>query len=251
MPTIDTKPGAVIEVTNISFAYGDDTVLKDITLRVGEGDYLGLIGPNGSGKTTLLKIMLGLLKPHSGSVLFLGRPLSEMRGWSGIGYVPQRASFDKNFPVTVREVVLMGRYARRGLFRFTTKDDEQAVKKALSQVGMLDYQDRLIGSLSGGQQQRVFIARALAAQPTIIFLDEPTVGIDEKSAEEFYALLRTLNQELHLTLVLVSHDIDIVLREVIHVACLNRKLLFYGTPKEFAQKTRLMSTIRHRLHHHA
>lgn len=228
------KKDSFVEIKGVSFSYGDNLVLDDISFEITKGDYLGIVGPNGSGKTTLLKIILGLLKPSKGGVKLFGKNIKDFKNWRRIGYVPQKVTnFDSNFPVTVEEVVLMGRYPARGLFHSTNKYDDRVVRESLEQVDMWKYKDRLIGDLSGGQQQRVFIARALATKPEIIFLDEPTTGVDQKAEDEFYSLLKKLNQELHLTLVLVSHDIDMVVREAKHIACMNRELVCYGTPEEF------------------
>lgn len=227
----------IIEVSDVSFFYGAPAVLKNISLKVHRGDYLGLIGPNGAGKTTLLKIMLGLLKPTSGSVTLFGQDLRQFNAWSKIGYVPQKAAnFDQNFPCSVEEAVLMGLYAKRGLFHFVTKEDRDRAKETLLSVEMLPYKDRLIGNLSGGEQQRVFIARALVSDPEVIFLDEPTTGVDAKSREEFYAFLRDLNKTKSLTLVLISHDVATVVREAMHIAYINRTLTYRGSPEEFVRE---------------
>jgi len=231
----------IIELENLSFAYGNDEVLKNITLTIKRGDYLGIIGPNGSGKTTLVKIILGLLKPAAGSIKIFGQNISNFKEWSKIGYVPQRIiNLDVNFPATAKEVVLMGRYAKRGLLHKINKKDKEIVQQALARVNMLPYQDRLIGDLSGGQQQRIFIARALATEPEIIFLDEPTTSVDVSSREEFYSLLRKLNQESKLTLVLISHDIDAITREVSYVACIDKALICHSQPEEFLKNHDLM-----------
>ena len=224
----------IIEVADVSFSYGNEEVLSGISLDVHQGDYLGLVGPNGAGKTTLLKIMLGILRPTKGEVKIFGTELKKFKHLSDIGYVPQKAiNFDPNFPATVKEIVLMGRYGKKGLFHHTDSEDNEMTKKALREVGMLEFENRLIGNLSGGQQQRVFIARALAGEPKIIFLDEPTSGIDAKTQDEFYALMKKLNQELGLTLVLVSHDIEKIMGEVMHVACVDRTLVCHETPEEY------------------
>lgn len=224
----------IIEIKDVSFSYGNEEVLSGISLDIHEGDYLGLVGPNGAGKTTLLKIMLGLLRPTKGSVKIFGTELQKFKRWPDIGYVPQKAtSFDQNFPATAGEAVRMGRYGKKGLFHRMTEEDEAAVQKALEEVGMRDFKDRLMGDLSGGQQQRIFIARALAGEPKIIFLDEPTSGVDTKTQNEFYALMKKLNQELGLTLVLISHDIEKMMGEVMHVACVDRTLVCHETPEEF------------------
>ncbi|MBI5412263.1 metal ABC transporter ATP-binding protein [Candidatus Peregrinibacteria bacterium] len=229
----------VLEARDIHFSYGENTVLKGVTLAVQKGDYLGIVGPNGAGKTTLLKIMLGLMAPSQGTIAWFGNDIHQFKDWPKIGYVPQKATnFDGHFPATVYEVALMGRYGRRGLFHLTTSDDKNQAQKALEHVGMWELKDRLISDLSGGQQQRVFIARALAIEPEIIFLDEPTVGIDQQAKNDFYALLRKLNHELGKTLVLISHDIEMVTREVDHIACVDRELVCYSTPEEFLKNTR-------------
>ncbi len=231
----------IIELHNISFSYdGIEKVLENITFSVHKGDYLGIIGPNGGGKTTVLKIMLGLLQPTSGTIKLFGKPLKAFKDWSKIGYVPQKVShFDNNFPVTVEEVVAMGRFARRGLFHFPQQEDSEKVERALKQVDMWEYKSKQIGELSGGQQQRVFIARALVTEPEVIFLDEPTVGVDATTQEQFYKLLKSLNRELQLTLVLVSHELDIVANEATEVACINCNLVCYCTPKELMHKDTL------------
>lgn len=224
----------IIEAENISYAYGPTEVIKDVSLAIHQGDYLGIIGPNGSGKTTLLRVMLGLLKPTRGNVRLFGEPLSKFRDWRKIGYVPQKAvNFDPMFPATVFEIAAMGRCGKRGLRGRLTAEDGKIIARALEQVDMSPYQDQLIGNLSAGQQQRVFIARALAAEPEIIFLDEPTVGVDVNAQEQFYALLRKVNQTLVVTLILVSHDIDVVAAEATEIACLNQKLIYHGAPAEF------------------
>jgi zinc transport system ATP-binding protein len=226
----------IIELHNISFSYGEEKVLENINLDIHKGDYLGIIGPNGGGKSTLLKIMIGLLEPSSGKVTVFGKDIKKFHERWKIGYVAQKVShFDTNFPLTVEEVVSMGHFAKKGLFKTLTKEDKDDINEAICQVEMLQFRKRLIGDLSGGQQQRVFIARALAAKPEVIILDEPTVGVDVKAQEQFYALLKKLNQELHLTLVLVSHELDVVAHEATEIACINKDLVYHGAPKEFLE----------------
>lgn len=228
----------IIEVHNVSFAYNRHEVLKEINLAIHKGDYLALVGGNGSGKTTLIRIILGLLKPASGTVRLFGKNIAHFKEWSKIGYVPQKVThFDVHFPATVQEVVLMGRYGRRGLFHGITDEDYVKTEEALKDVDMWDYRDRLIGDLSGGQQQRVFIARALAGQPEIIFLDEPTVGVEKQIENEFYALLRKLNEKLRLTVVLVTHDIENIAHEAMHVACIDKTLFFHGSVDAYFSAT--------------
>ncbi|MGA2910786.1 MAG: metal ABC transporter ATP-binding protein [Candidatus Microgenomates bacterium] len=223
----------IIEIKNISYEYDEgDFVLKDVSLNIHPGDYIGLIGPNGGGKTTLIKLILGLLKIQSGEINFMGKP--------NIAYVPQKATdIDQRFPVSVEGVIAMGRYFKRSYFKQLTKTDKDIIHDALEKVGMLEFKNRLIGNLSGGQQQRTFIARALAQEPQIIFLDEPTSGVDEATQEEFYKILKKLNQDLGITLILISHDVDVVAEEVTEIACLNQQIVFYGLSKEFIKEEHL------------
>ncbi len=223
----------IIELDRVCFSFTNAEVIKDVSLKVHKGDYIGIIGPNGGGKTTLLKLMLGLLKPQDGTIKLFDQDIKNFKDWSKIGYVPQKTHIEMNFPVTVEEAVAMGRYGKRGLFRFPTKEDKEKTIQALKQVDMLEFRKRQISDLSGGQQQRVFIARALACEPEVIFLDEPTVGVDIKTQKQFYTLLRKLNKELSLTLVLVSHELDVVAHEATELGYINRTLEYYGDPNEF------------------
>lgn len=230
----------VLELDHISYSFGEHRVLDDVSMTIHRGDYLGLVGGNGAGKSTLIRIILGLLPPSTGSVRMFGIPLAHFRAWCKIGYVPQKAtSFDVRFPATVGEVVLMGRYGKRGLFRRMTAADRRAVDAALEHTGMSGYRERLIGDLSGGEQQRAFIARALAAEPEILFLDEPTVGVEVGVRSEFYTLLRKLNKEMHLTIILVTHDIESMAHEAMHIACIENGAAYYHDSVEgFLRETR-------------
>lgn len=217
--------GAVFKLQDVSFAYGREPVLEHVNLEISTGSYAGIVGPNGGGKTTILKILLGLLKPKSGSVELFGVEQKHFKDWEKIGYVPQKVtSFDLTFPATVEEVVAMGLFAKRGLFKSLTTSDHQEAHRALEKVNMLKFAHRLIGDLSGGQQQRVFIARALASNPKVVILDEPTTGVDEAAQDDFYDLLRKLNLEHHLTLILVSHDSEVVEREAHEIFRINRTI---------------------------
>ena len=249
-----TTQAPILELRDIRFGYDRGVVLDGVSLAVVRGYFLGIVGPNGGGKSTLLRIALGLLQPDSGSVALFGQPISRFREWYRIGYVPQKAtSFDVRFPATVAEVIAMGRVPRVGLFRRLGQDDRREVERALHIVGMEEHWRTPVGQLSGGQQQRVFIARALAGEPELLVLDEPTVGIDVEAEERFYELLRTLNQELGLTLVLVSHDVGVVAQEVNELACLNRHLVFHGPPEDFLVQPELLTALYgrrvHSLHH--
>jgi zinc transport system ATP-binding protein len=228
---------AMIRVRDVSFRYGSTPVLIDVSLPIHEGDFLAVIGPNGSGKTTLVKIILGLLKPNSGSVEIFGEALEEFRDWKKIGYVPQKAThIDPFFPASVDEVVGMALLSGPWhLSRARKSRDSLAIEDALRQVGMDAYRDWPIGRLSGGQQQRVFIARALVSSPRILFLDEPTTGVDAETQGNFYDMLDRLNKREGLSIVLITHDIGIINKHVTRVACLNQKLVYHGTHEEFCR----------------
>ena len=202
----------VVQLKGVSFSYNGEKALDNIDLDIKRGDFLGIIGPNGSGKTTLLKIILGLVKPQKGSVTVSG---------VRIGYVPQRAGANvTKFPISVEEVVGMGGATQR------------VISESLEEVGMKEHKKKLLKELSGGQQQRVFIARALAEKPQLLVLDEPTVGVDADSQAKFYELLKELNKKHNLTLILVSHDVDVVAHEVSEIACINSKLVCHGKPHD-------------------
>jgi zinc transport system ATP-binding protein len=222
-----------VELEGVGVSYGAVRVLDGINLTVEPGDFLGIIGPNGSGKTTLLRVMLGLLEPQEGSVRLFGQPPATFREWRRLGYVPQRAALDPSLPVTVQEVVASGLVASLGLLQRIGRAQRARVTEALARVGMEAHARARIGALSTGQQQRVLIARALVSDPELIILDEPTGGVDPEAQTSFYAMLHHLNREREVTLVLVSHDIGVVAKEVTKLACLNRRLIFHGRPGDF------------------
>ncbi|MCX6777557.1 MAG: metal ABC transporter ATP-binding protein [Candidatus Micrarchaeota archaeon] len=222
----------IVEFENVSFGYGRQPAVEKATFSIERGDFVGVIGPNGSGKTTIVKLMLNLLKPDEGSIMIFGKGIADFREWRRVGYVPQKATnFDQNFPATVFEVASMGRIPKAGLARRLSSADYAAVERALKTAGILNLRDSRIGDLSGGQQQRVFIARALATEPELLILDEPTVGVDMEAQHNFYALLRRLNKEFGLTLVLVSHDIGLVSKNVNKLACVNIAVTFHDVSK--------------------
>ena len=224
----------LISVDDVTFGYGEVPVLESVSIDVKPGSFLGLVGPNGSGKSTLLDLMLGLRRPDEGTVSLFGEPAHKFDAGERIGYVAQDATkAARDMPITVREVVEMGRYPRRLFGRFSAAD-RQAIEDALEQVGITDLASRRVGRLSGGQRQRVFIARALASEADMLALDEPTVGVDAESREEFYGLIHDLNAT-GLTVILIEHDIGVVTTHATDVACLNRQLFFDGDPEEFVE----------------
>ena len=222
----------VVCLHHVSYSYDGKPALTNITLHVKQGSTLGIIGPNGGGKTTLLKIMLGVLEPDEGEVTILGlKPREACRDGSIVGYVPQRHVLDWTFPITVRQVVQLGLIGKKPAFKWFNRRDHQAVTEALLAVDMQAEADQPIGGLSGGQQQRVFIARALIARPKILFLDEPTTGIDQAGQEIFLNLLENLKKQFGLTLIMVSHDLRSVVASCDRVACLNESLHYHDRPQ--------------------
>ena len=232
--SVVNEPKALIVIENVSFNYGNTKVLDHVSFSIQSGDFLAIIGPNGSGKTTLLKLILGLLHPSEGNITILGKKINEFKEWWKIGYVPQKAThIDPLFPVSADEVVRMGLVAEGDRKRVIKEKDEKRIRRALNQVGMGEFAKWRIGKLSGGQQQRVFIARAIVNRPSILFLDEPTTGVDAETHGRFYDMLDSLNKKEGITVVLVTHEIGILNRHVTQVACLNQRLVYHGTHTEF------------------
>jgi zinc transport system ATP-binding protein len=219
----EMEQGDAIKLEDVWVEFNHSAILQGVNLRVPRGDYLAILGPNGGGKTTLLRTILGLVTPERGRVQVLGGPPSETR--HKIGYVPQSARYDRDFPVSVWDVVLMGRLSHRGNVPGYSKNDGQAAVDALTAMDILDLRDRQIDELSGGQKQRVFIARALAVEPELLLLDEPTSGVDTRVQTNLYDLLADLNKQI--TIVLVTHDVGVVSSRVSRVACLNHKLIVH------------------------
>ena len=207
----------VINLENICFGYDSREILHNINLKIEKGYFTIIVGPNGGGKTTLLRLILGLLQPQYGYVKILGCPPEQMR--KKIGYVPQSLQFDKRFPVTVLDVVLMGRVDRK-LFGFYRRKDKEYAKLCIEEVGLSEEMNESFAKLSGGQQQRVLIAQALATQPELLLLDEPCANLDTPGTRTIYHLLQKLNR--HLTIVMVSHNLDIIEPFASHIICVNR-----------------------------
>ncbi len=221
----------ILEVKNLTVKYGDKTVLENINLTVEKGEIVAIVGPNGGGKTTLLKTILGFIKPYKGEVYVLGLPPKKAVKTGKIGYLPQKNSVPKKFPVSVLDVVLFGLVNKK----IPKKEKIKKALEYLDYVGMKDFKDKPFSDLSGGQQQRVSIARVLVSQPEIIFLDEPSTGIDVVAQESFYDFLKELKKK-GMTILLVTHDVGTVAKFVDKVAGLNRYLHFYGHPRSFFKK---------------
>ncbi len=213
-----------IEISGLWFSYGAQTVLRDVNLRIDHGEFVCMLGPNGGGKTTLLRLMLGLLRPDRGSIRVLGG--APLETCSRTGYVAQQSQFDPSFPVSVLDVVLMGRLGRGGI-GWHGRADVRTADAALAEVRMGDLRKRPFSELSGGQRQRVLIARALAAEPELLLLDEPTSNLDVGVEQEFQDLLAGLARRM--TIVLVSHDIGFVTEQVGKVICVQQKVAVHPT----------------------
>lgn len=221
----------IVEIKNLYHSYNHELILENINLDVLEGEFLGIIGPNGAGKSTLLKIVVGIIKPFKGTVKIFNKEiqsLGEERKW--IGYVPQKPDLEKYLPLKVKEIVALGRRVVKNWQKLSSFDLE-IINKVMEEMEIKDIENKIYGELSGGQQQRVLIARALAQEPKLLILDEPTVGIDISTQNKFYTLLRNLKKQ-NTSVILVSHDIGIITKEVDKLACLNRKLYLHGCPEE-------------------
>lgn len=224
----------VIKLENVTYRYNSDLVLENVSFKADQGDLLGIIGPNGAGKTTLFSLILGLLEGYQGKITVFGEDIRNNRKvLKKIGYIPQKNIIDKGFPATVEEIVSLGVFERK------TKDK---IISAIKTVGLLEQKHKRIGELSGGQQQRILIAKALVNEPQLLILDEPTTGIDLETQNKFYALLRKLNSENKITIILASHDLDAINKLANKIACVNRKMSFHGDAREFFGNEQLLKS---------
>lgn len=215
----------MIKIKNLWFSYDSQVILEDVNLTIRQGEFIAVIGPNGGGKTTLVKLILGILKPQRGEITVMGKPPQAVA--RRMGYVPQNTNISKIFPISVMDVALMGRLGKAGrAWRYSAADKRRA-EEALDRVGMLALKNAPVLNLSGGQRQRVFIARALAADPEILFMDEPTASVDQEWQAQIYNLLKELNKSI--SIVVVSHDIGILSSYVQSVACVNRTVFYHDT----------------------
>jgi zinc/manganese transport system ATP-binding protein/zinc transport system ATP-binding protein len=219
----------LVEINGLSCGYEKQRVLSRVDLQITKGDFVGLLGPSGSGKTTLLRSMLGAVDVYEGEVLIEGRSPTE--GRPRIGYVPQLETIDWNFPVTVREVVMMGRTMENRFFPWFRQEEKQLADRMMDRLGILHLAGRHIRELSGGQQQRAFLARALVSSPSLLLLDEPTSGVDVKTRDDVMHLLHDLNHQ-GVTIVITTHEINAVAVHLPRLVCLAGRVLAEGTPYE-------------------
>jgi ABC-type Mn2+/Zn2+ transport system ATPase subunit len=224
----------IIRFDDATFGFPGVVALQRISLEIMQGEFVGVIGPNGSGKTTLCRAVLGLMAPVEGTLRVFNCVCQELRCHhrARIGYLPQKGAIERNFPVTVLEAVMMGRYGALGLFTRPSARDREIAVEALSHVGMEHHRDTALGELSGGQQQRVFIARALAQQPQVLLLDEPTTGLDITTQHSVVELIQQLHNDLGLTILLITHDINMIRTRVDRLVLLKTKLYASGPPQE-------------------
>ncbi len=220
-----------IDINNLTVKLNNREVLTNITMSLDEGRFLGIVGPNGGGKTTFLRVVLGLVKPASGEIRIFGKlPEEILKTGSIFGYLPQTFKVSPDFPVRVIDVVMMGRYGRAGMLRWLKEKDKRKAMEYLSVMGIEKLKDVQFGELSGGQQQRASIARALAGEPRILLLDEPSTGIDVIGQGDFYHLMKGLQKRFNLTILMVSHDIGTIPAYIDEIACLNYTLHYHGNP---------------------
>jgi ABC-type Mn2+/Zn2+ transport system ATPase subunit len=227
----------ILEAAGLDVEYDSHLVLEDLTFRLRRGERVAVVGPNGAGKTTLFKVIAGVLHPTRGEVRVAGHCPG---GHICIGYVPQRSAVDWTFPVTVADVVMMGRAGRLGLLRRPGREDHAMVRRCLETVGMRDLANRQINELSGGQQQRMFIARALAQESELMLMDEPLTGLDVPAQERIFEILDTLKQR-HVTVLVATHDLDMAAEYFDRVMLLNHQLLGFGEPTEVFTTERLQA----------
>lgn len=210
----------LVKLESVNAGYGEEPVLIDIDFEIYKQDFIGIIGPNGGGKTTLLKVILGILKPYSGTVEYnLSRKIKS------IGYLPQFNQVDEQFPITVLDVVLSGLMLKNRVITRYTKRDKKKAESMLERMGILDLKNKTIGELSGGQMQRVFLSRAIISKPEMLILDEPNTYVDSKFEGELYEILRELNDEM--AILLVTHDLGTITSYVKTIACVNRELHYH------------------------
>lgn len=233
--TMGLKRSPIIEFKDVGLGYRRRTVVQDLSFTIDEGEFVGIVGPNGSGKTTIVRAILGILKPRTGAIAVRGISGDRLR----IGYVPQRDSIDPMMPFTVCDVVMMGRYARLGLVRIPSKADRHAAEKALGHVDLLGYTAASYKDLSGGQKQRALIARALAGEPDILILDEPTNGMDLASRTAIMELISELHTNDRLTIIMVSHLLSDVANYVKKIMLVESQFVMVGGVDEILSESNL------------
>ena len=224
----------IVSVDKLSFRYNSFEVLSDLSFNLYKADYLGLVGPNGSGKTTLIKILLGFYKPSKGSVQLFGRDPAVFQEWHRVGYLPQKiVSFNPHFPATAKEIVALGLISKKKFPANSVKPDYLTVEKAMELMDITSLKNKLIGELSGGQLQRVLVAKAMMSVPELLILDEPTTALDPETRERFFSLLKQLNEEKGVTIVIITHDVGTIGKYASKLLYLDKKVVFFGSLEDF------------------
>jgi zinc transport system ATP-binding protein len=219
----------VIEIEKLGYSYGEGWILNDLSLKIEQGDFVAVIGPNGAGKSTLLRLLAGILKPAQGRISIFGQDRENFTAWDKIGYVPQNpARQHRAFPISVREVVSLGRLSGGSMFQHYTHEDKAAVDDIIERFSLKELAHRKIGELSGGQQQRVYLARAMVRSPQLLLLDEPATGVDPDAKEELYTMLGEINRGQGVTIVMVSHDLELAVKVCKNALCLDHNICFWG-----------------------
>ncbi|MCL4378143.1 MAG: metal ABC transporter ATP-binding protein [Actinobacteria bacterium] len=227
---------SIISVSGIGFRYDTFDVLKDVSFDLETGDYIGVVGYNGSGKTTLIKVILGLLKPYTGSILIMGIPPEKFNLWDKIGYMPQNTSLlNPVFPARVEEVVSLGLLSKKRFPKIITDKDKRAIDEVLHRLNINELKNQLIGNLSGGQQQKVFLARALVTKPELLILDEPSNALDPATREQFFSILEELNKNYGTAIIFITHDIGQIGKYANKMLYIEHTVIFYGSFENFCK----------------
>jgi zinc transport system ATP-binding protein len=226
----------IIETKNISVNYGHTQALKDISITIENGDFVGLAGPNGAGKTTLIKAILKLLPISSGIIELFGIGLKRFNDWGKIGYLPQKSStINPLFPATVDEVVMLGLLSQKKWPKRTHQQDQTKINEILEQLGIIDLKKRMLSELSGGQQQKVLLARTLVSKPQILIFDEPSTALDPESRESFYALMQRLNKNDGITIIFITHDTSIIGCYANKLLYIDKNMIYFGMFSDFCK----------------
>lgn len=240
----------VIEATHLSVRYGETEALRDISFSIEKGDVVGLVGPNGGGKTTLVKALLGLVPKTEGTILFFGKGMKHVDRFSKVGYLPQQQSgINRLFPATVGEVVFLGLLPGKGRPKSITRADTQKIDDTLSLLGILPLKNKTLFELSGGEQQKALLARALVSRPELLILDEPSTALDPSSREDFFKVIRTLNQEKKITILLITHDTGYIGEYANKLLYIDRTLVFFGNISDFCPQGDIASCFEKSAHH--
>ncbi len=223
----------IIVVKNLGFDYGEGWVFNDVSFEIPQGDFVAVIGANGAGKSTLLKMLAHAMPPTIGEIYYYGQPIEQFSDWQYIGYVPQNpAKMQRDFPINVEEVVGLGLLGSNKILHRFNQKDKLAIECMLERFELTTLRKRKIGELSGGQQQRVFLARAMVHNPQILLLDEPATGIDTSYKKTLYTMLREINRQQNVTIIMISHDLEMAVEAAKSAVCLDRGICFRGDVHE-------------------